>query len=202
MPLNDDYKREILQLWIVARYYFDKANEYYNQISETQLFLTTKEISEKFKIANKSEIRNEIVAMKDLILTSANFSSCSVRLYSIDEKQKSTSFKSYRDHIWISDNRIKNMRNCRCVETEYNREKGNLTHIVLRHMVAHSETENPNYKKAYNILYSDYMTYTIRFIKDKLSNIIVRIENDIDDVIKNIKDFSLCANHALHPMNG
>jgi len=196
MPLNDDYKREICQLWIVARYYFDKANEYYSQISETQLSLTVKEISEKFKIANESKLGNEIVAMKDLILASANFSSCSVRLYSIDEKQNSTSFQSYRNRIWISDNSIEKMNNSSCVKTAYDREKVNLTHIVLRHMVAHSETESPDYKKAYNILYSDYMTYTIPFIKDKLSNIIVRIENDIDDAIKNIKDFRLCANRV------
>lgn len=185
MSLNDDDKRQICQLWIVAKYYFDNAIEYYKQINETQLSLTVQEISEKFKIAH------EIVGMKDLILASANFSSCSVRLYSIDEIQNSTSYQSYRDRIWIPDKSIAKMKNSSCVKNAYDKEKVYLTHIVLRHMVAHSETENPDYKEAYKILYSDYMTYTISFIKDNLGKIFGRIERDIDEAIESIKDIEL-----------
>ena len=185
MSFNDDDKREIGQLWIVAKYYFDKAIEHYQQIDKFQLSLTVKEIAERFKNGN------EIVGMKNLILASANFSSCSVRLYSIDEKQNSTSFQSYKSRIWITDHSIKKMINSDCVKNAYDKEKANLTHIVLRHMVAHSETESSDYLTAYQILYSDHMKYTISFIKDNLSQINDRIKSDINDAISSIKDIKL-----------
>ena len=81
MSSNDDSKREFWQLWLVAKYYFDIALEYYQQIGDDQLSLTVGEIAEKFKTTR------DIVGMKQLILSSANFSLCSVRLYIIDEKQ-------------------------------------------------------------------------------------------------------------------
>ena len=73
MSLKNGSEREICQLWLVAKYYFDTAIEHYRQIDENQLSLTIKEIVDKFKDSN------EIVGMKDLILASANFSSCSIR---------------------------------------------------------------------------------------------------------------------------
>ncbi len=185
MPYNDDDKREIGQLWIIAKYYFDKAIGYYQGINDAQLSITVKEIAEQFKN------ENEIIKIRNWLLASANFASCSVRLCTIDEKQNSNIFQSYKCRIWVNDNSINNMNNSSCVNNAYQKAKNNLTHIVLRHMIAHSETESSDYKKAYQMLYSDYMNYTIVFIKNNLSNIKGRIESDIHGAIANIKDINL-----------
>jgi len=185
MQYSADDKREIGQLWIIAKYYFDKAIGYYQGINDAQLSMTVKEIAEQFKN------ENEIIKIRNWLLASANFASCSVRLYSIDEKQNSNIFQSYKYRIWVKDNSINNMNNCSCVKNAYETEKNKLTHIVLRHMVAHSEAENRDYKKAFQILYSDYMNYTILFIKDNLGKIKGRIESDIRGAIANVRDINL-----------
>jgi hypothetical protein len=185
MRYSKDDKREFGQLWIIAKYYFRKAIEHYQRINNTQLSLTVKEIAER------CENESEIIRIKNWLLASADFASCSVRLYSIDEKQNSNIFQSYKCRIWIKDNSINSMDNSDCVRKAYEKEKNKLTHIVLRHMVAHSETESRDYKKAFQILYSDYMNYTILFIKDNLSSIKGRIENDIRDAIVNVRDINL-----------
>lgn len=185
MLLKNGSEREICQLWLVAKYYFDTAIEHYKQIDENQLSLTIKEIVDKFKDSN------EIVTMKDLILASANFSSCSIRLYSIDEIQNSHSYQSYRSRIWVNDNSFRKLKNSGCVKNAYVKERANIIHIVLRHMVAHSEAESSSYSEIYKILYSDYINYSISFIKDNLCQIISRIENDISGVISSIKRIEL-----------
>ena len=65
---------------------------------------------------------------------------------------------------------------------------------MLRNMVAHSEAESSSYSKVYKILYSDYINYTISFIKDSLCQIITRIESDISGVISSIKRIELYKN--------
>lgn len=191
MSLNNGSEREICQLWLVAKYYFDTAIEHYKQIDENQLSLTIKEIVDKFKGSN------EIVGMKDLILASANFSSCSIRLYSIDEIQNSRSYQSYRSRIWVNDNSFRKLKNSACVKNAYVKERPNIIHIVLRHMVAHSEAESSSYSEVCKILYSDYINYTISFIKDSLCQIITRIESDISGVISSIKGIELYKNEQF-----
>ena len=60
MSLHNGSERELCQLWLVAKYYFDTAIEHYNNIDENQLSLTIKEIVDKFKGSN------EIAGMKKI----------------------------------------------------------------------------------------------------------------------------------------
>jgi len=79
--MTDNNNREIVQLWWVARKYFNTAEEVREDLSDDELQTTVEQL--KKRCQQMADIK-DIAAL--LMKLNAHLASCAIRLYSIDEK--------------------------------------------------------------------------------------------------------------------
>lgn len=138
MSLDQNDKRELLQLWYVADYYMRAAKSIYN---EDSLNISIKDFSDKCKSLS------EIERVSSTILCIAHLDSAAARMWSIDEKLQSeegmrSSMSIYNNNIkkYIMDNkRIDDFTTCKANLKKYMDET---IHLVLRNLISHGELEN------------------------------------------------------------
>ncbi len=133
-----DQSREINQLFIVAKMYHELAKDLRSQLEDMILQLKIRQFAEYCK--DISYLHNNIT----LIHAIAHLSSSAIRLYSIDEILKATSTR------WSEYSRIRQIKDKNQVKKEVGNQIDNLIHFLLRHMVAHSESEWKRFKKYKN----------------------------------------------------
>ena len=86
--MNKDDKRQIEQLWMVAKDYYDLATSMKDNLPDDQLKLTVREF------VDHCQDLSCLQKNKNLVLASAHLASSAIRLYSIDELQKKFNSKS------------------------------------------------------------------------------------------------------------
>jgi hypothetical protein len=133
-----DQSRQINQLCIVAKMYHELAEDLKSQLDVTILQLKIRDFADHCK--DVSYLHKNIA----LIHAIAHLSSSAIRLYSIDEIRKSQSIR------WSEYARIRQIKDKKLIKQEVGNQIDNLIHFLLRHMVAHSESEWKRFKKYKN----------------------------------------------------
>jgi hypothetical protein len=168
--MNTDPQRQIHQLWAIAEMYHELAVSSKNQVEEAQLRLKIGEFAKQCE--DPSYLRQNTA----LLYASAHLASSAIRLYSIEEVLKGQSKR------WSEYDRIRNLTDKEAVKKDVVTQFNSLVHFLLRHMVAHSESEWKRYKKykiAYGAMQDIYFDLDYNTIFDAMNVIVKSIGNDL-----------------------
>ena len=166
--MNEDIKREIVQLWFISEMYFNLALNEKTKIPNSDLNLTIDIIADRF---------NDIKELKkyiNLIFSIAHLTSSAVRLFSIDEN-----IKTDRWHIY---NKIKKLDEVPKIKKEINENLNSIIHFLLRHAVARSESERLRRDKsriAFDAMYDAYLKLDFESIFKSMNYVRKSIMNEI-----------------------
>ena len=166
----DKQKREIDQLRFVADKYFELAETEKANISQAALHYTVGKITEYW-----TNDTNWPETNKSLVYLLAHLASCAIRLYSIDENLKPKRWKSYYEKLITMSDPVE-------IETEIKQNLDVYVHFLLRHMVAHAESErkrNQQYKKAFEVMYSVYLSLEVCALFNSMKQVKMDIEQEI-----------------------
>jgi hypothetical protein len=169
--MNQDAIRELRQLWFVSEKYFELALSEKDKIPETALNWTVKTLADKCKDPS------ELVKNKNLLYFAAHLMSCAVRLYSIEENLKSGRWSCY--------NKIINCKDVPKIHHEIVQNLAIYIHFLLRHMVAHSESERSRrkeFKIAFEAMYGIYLDLDFSSILKSVDALIKSIRNDLTNL--------------------
>jgi hypothetical protein len=169
--MNQETIREIRQLWFISEKYLELALAERHKIPQTALKWTVK------ILANKCSDPLELSKNKNLIYFAAHLNSCAVRLYSIDENLKSDRWNRY--------DRLKHCNDGRRIRQEIVQNLAVYIHFLLRHMVAHSESERTRYKKfrvAFEAMYGIFLDLDFDSILKSMDALIRSIRNDLTNL--------------------
>jgi hypothetical protein len=162
--MDQETIRELRQLWFVSKKYFELALSEKDEIPQTALKWTVK------ILADKCKDQSELAKNQNLIYFVAHLNSCAVRLYSIDENLKSTRWNyyqkltKYNDAGRIRDEILQNLAVC--------------IHFLLRHGVAHSESERKR-NTAFEAMYKIFFDLEFDSIFRSMNALIESIGNDL-----------------------
>lgn len=165
-----DQTRQINQLCIVAKMYHELAEDLKSQLDFTILKLKIRDFADQCK--DVSYLHKNI----PLIHAVAHLSSSAIRLYSIDEIRKSQSIR------WKEYDRIRKIEDKNQVKQEINNRIDNFIHFLLRHMVAHSESEwkrFKDYRNAYEAMKELYLELDYRTIFLSYNNTIKAVNKEL-----------------------
>ena len=165
-----DQTRQINQLYIVAKTYHELAEDLKSQLDFTILQLKIRDFADQCK--DVSYLHKNI----PLIHAVAHLSSSAIRLYSIDEIRKSHSIR------WKEYDRIRKIEDKNQVKQEINNRIDNFIHFLLRHMVAHSESEwkrFKDYRNAYEAMKELYLELDYRTIFLSYNNTIKALNKEL-----------------------
>jgi hypothetical protein len=166
--MDEEIKREIKQLWFISEKYFGLALSEKDKIPQPDLEWTVRFLADKCK--DPSELSKN----KNLIYFVAHLNSCAVRLYSIDENVKSERWKDY--------NKLKDCKDGGKIQQEIKQNLAIYIHFLLRHMVAHSESEWKKYKKfreAFETMYDIFFDLDFESIFKSMDTLIRSIRNEL-----------------------
>jgi hypothetical protein len=169
--MNQETKRELTQLLFVSEKYFQLALSEKDKIPQTDLKWTVKILADKCK--NPAELSKN----KNLIYFAAHLNSCAVRLYSIDENLKSDRWNCY--------DKLKKCNDGRRIRHEIVQNLAVYIHFLLRHMVAHSESERTRYKKfrvAFEAMYGIFFDLDFDSILKSMDALKRSIRNDLTNL--------------------
>jgi len=161
--MNQEDERQIEQLWMVAKAYYDLATSLKDYLPDDQLKLTVREF------ADQCQDLTCLQQNKNLVLASAHLASSAIRLYSIDELQKDNSIH------WSKYYGILGSTDSNKARELIHQQIGDVVHFLLRHMVAHSEDEwkdNMKYAIAFKALEEMYFDLTYEKIFSLMDNLI------------------------------
>ena len=167
---SSDQSRQVNQLCIVAKMYHELAEDLKSQLDVMILQLKIREFADYCE--DISQLHENIA----LIHAIAHLSSSAIRLYSIDEIRKS---KSKR---WSEYARIRQIKNKIQVKEEVSNQIDTLIHFLLRHMVAHSESEWRRFNKyeiAYEAMAELYFELDYRTIFSSYNDAIEAVNKDL-----------------------
>ena len=172
--------REIGQLWLFARHYFSLARRLKKKLPENYLNKTPRDIAHKYP--NPSDAKSND---KRVILMTAHLSSCSVRLYTIDE----TLEEKLRRNSRIFPDYLKQYANYKTVQQLQKvlmRNKDKHIHQMLRDNVAHTERSlrSKERKNLYEARQRTIEKLTYREIYDSVNKVVQRFKKEL--VGKNI----------------
>jgi len=169
--MNQDTIRELTQLWFVSEKYFELALSEKNKIPQTAMKWTVKILADKCKDPS------ELSKYKHLIYFAAHLNSCAVRLYSIEENLKSERWNCY--------DKLKKCNDGRRIQQEIVQNLAVYIHFLLRHVVAHSESERTRYKKfrlAFEAMYGIFLDLDFDSILKSMDGSIRSIRNDLTNL--------------------
>ena len=166
-----DPQREINQLWAVAEMYHTLATNAKSHLDPTELKMTIGEFAENCKSQSYLDKHTP------LLYAVAHLASCAVRLNSIEEGIRSQRWNKYREIAKPPADEGK-------IKQELNKNIDSLIHFLLRHKVAHSDSEmdrkNKEQKKVYNAMYCFYLDLSYESIFQAMAMVIQSIKNDLD----------------------
>ena len=168
--MNTVTKRQIQQLWTVAQMYHELAVSSNSHVDEAQLRLKIGEFAQHCE--DPSYLRQNTA----LLYASAHLASSAIRLYSIDEVLKGQSKR------WSEYDRIRNLADKKAVKQDLVSELDSLVHFLLRHMVAHSESEWKRYKKykiAYETMRGVYLNLDYKTIFATMNILVKSVGNEL-----------------------
>jgi hypothetical protein len=166
--MNEDERREIAQLWAVAEMYYTLATDAKSHLVPTELKMTVGEFAERCK--NRSYLDEHT----PLLFTVAHLASCAVRLHSIEEKLNSKRWQEY----W----KIATSKDQERIKQELKNNIDSFIHFLMRHGVAHSESERKNsrYKKAFKVMYDFYLTLSYESVLQAMAAARQSIKNELE----------------------
>jgi hypothetical protein len=169
--MNQETKRELRQLWFVSEKYFELALREKDKIPQTTLKWTVKILADKCKDSA------ELSKNKNLIYFVAHLNSCAVRLYSIDENLKLDRWNCY--------DKLKRCNDGGRIRHEIVQNLAVYIHFLLRHMVAHSESErtrHKNFREAFEAMYDIFFDLDIDNILKSMDALRSSIRNDLTNL--------------------
>jgi hypothetical protein len=128
-------------------------------------------------LADKCKDPSELSKNKNLINFAAHLNSCAVRLYSIEENLKSDRWSRY--------DKLKKSKDGRRIRDEILQNLPVYIHFLLRHMVAHSESERKRYKSfrtAFEAMYGIFFDLDFDSILKSMDALIRSIRNDLTNL--------------------
>ena len=140
MSKKNDMRREAIQLWRIANYYFCEARSLMNNLQPEFLQQKISSIAE-----NQMNIKIEAEPTKEMIF-SAHLGSCAIRLSTIEEllfrcgkeSERKKTYDALRKLSDVSQDTIEgNIRNL------------NIFHLFFRNIIAHREPQGEGRKKVY-----------------------------------------------------
>ena len=111
-----------------------------------------------------------------LLYASAHLASSAIRLYSIDEVLNCQSKR------WTEYDNIRKLTDKEAVKKDVLTQLNNLVHFLLRHMVAHSESEwkrHKKYKIAYEAMKDIYFDLDYKTIFAAMSILVRSVESEL-----------------------
>jgi hypothetical protein len=169
--MNQETIREIRQLWFISEKYFELALSEKDKIPQDALKWTVKILADKCKDPL------ELSKNKNLIYCVAHLNSCAVRLYSIDENLKSARWNCY--------DKLKKCNDGGRIRQEIVQNLAVYIHFLLRHMVAHSESERTRYKKfriPFEAMYGIFFDLDFDSILKSMIALTKSIRNDLTNL--------------------
>jgi hypothetical protein len=168
--MNQDTIRELTQLWFVSEKYFELALSEKDRIPQAALKWTVK------ILADKCKEQSELSRNKNLIYFVAHLNSCAVRLYSIEE--------NLRSDRWVRYDTLKKCKDEGKIRHEIEQNLAVYIHFLLRHMVAHSESErarhkNKKFRIAFDAMYDIFFALDFDSILKSTDVLIGSIKNDL-----------------------
>lgn len=166
--MNQEKIREIRQLWFTSEKYFELALSEKDKIPQIALKWTVR------NLADKCKERSELSSNKNLIYFSAHLNSCAVRLYSIEENLKSDRWNRY--------DKLRNCDDMQRIRDEIMQNLAVYIHFLLRHMVAHSESEWKRYRKfrtAFEVMYDIFFDLEFDSIFKSMDLLTRSLGNDL-----------------------
>jgi Mg2+ and Co2+ transporter CorA len=158
-------KREIKQLWFMAKHYFSLSTRIKNKLNTAQLKLTPKDTAQTWNNQPKPSSN-----LKRFTLMLAHLSSCAIRLNTIDEILNSTRWQIYQQ---IKRNKQLSIRILR-------KKSKNIIHCLLRHIVAHSEPSSKS-KSQYIEMENYLQSLSLQQIYTKMNSVINSIRKELLD---------------------
>lgn len=156
-------KREIQQLWNAAKFYWEELLNEKTNISRTDINEPIKFLIEKYE--KYSEGYN-----KAFFRYSCHLGSCAIRLYSIDELMGSQARHRVYTNWWRT--------GCKKNPPEDAPELGQISHYLLRQMIAHHENKAEN-ESGYNALKIKYENISHKELSDYIYGISGSIKDDL-----------------------
>jgi len=161
--MKTKYDREIAQLWWVSEQYFQMSEKVMKKLNKKDLRTKVKELGDRCEDISRIKDTDKL-----LVMLNAHLASCSVRLFTIDEKIKSMRCLCYK--------KLKKMNHLE--ESNLRKNLDKIVHYLLRHNLAHPE-EWSNYKKQYNIMQKTFMNLTIYELYENVKLVRGAIINEI-----------------------
>ncbi len=161
--MDQEIKRELMQLWFVSKKYFGLALAEKSKIEPTTLKWTVR------NLADKCRDRSGLSENQDLIYFSAHLHSCAVRLNSIEENLKSSRWGGYQE--------LKDEDGQRVQQEIVNNPTGYI-HFLLRHSVAHSESRRKK-ERAFEAMYDTYLDLDFDSIFMSMSALMQSMESEL-----------------------
>jgi hypothetical protein len=169
--MNQETIREIRQLWFISEKYFELALSEKDKIPDAALKWTVKTLADKCK--DPSELSKN----KNLIYFVAHLNSCAVRLYSIEENLKSGRWNCY--------DKLKKCNDGGRIRQEIVQNLPAYIHFLLRHMVAHSESERTRHKRfriAFEAMYGIFFDLDFYSVLKSMDALTRSIRNDLTNL--------------------